>query len=101
MVMDAAKPQGQLGVGPAATQDQKPSIAYKPQGRRGTRAKAPKATGAKRPLKLSVEDEVYERLAVHAMRRKQTISEVVAELAMKHLTDWIIHARPGPKSEAS
>jgi predicted CopG family antitoxin len=99
--MDATRAQGQPGVGPTTTEDHKPSIAYRTQGRRGTKAKAPKPVGAKRPLKLSVEDEVYERLAVHAMRRKQTISEVVAELAMKHLTDWIIHARPGPKSEAS
>ena len=98
--MDATRPQEQTGVGPATTQDHKPSIAYRSQGRRGTRAKAPKTTGTKRPLKLSVGDEVYERLAVHAMRRKQTISEVVADLAMKHLNDWSIHARPGPKSEA-
>jgi hypothetical protein len=79
-----------------------PSIGMRPQGNKGKRLKAHKPGGAngKRALKLSLSNDVYERLFIHALRRNQNLSEVVEDLANKHLNEWILHAKPGPRSEA-
>jgi hypothetical protein len=90
--------------GPQQPSEDKPSIAYRPQGQQGQRGRRPKATKAqstKRPVKLSLETEVYERLVVHGLRRGMNLSELVSDLAIKNLNDWIVHAKPGPRSEAS
>jgi hypothetical protein len=98
--MDNKGPNGQANAG---AEGNIPSIGLRPQGQKGRKARGQKTTGAqgKRPLKLSLDVEIHERLAIHALRRNQTISEVVTDLATKHLNDWILHAKPGPRSEAS
>jgi hypothetical protein len=94
--------KGANGQENSGAEDHVPSIGLRPQGQRGRKPKGRKTTGAqgKRPLKLSLDTETHERLAIHALRRNQTISEVVTDLATKHLNDWILHAKPGPRSEA-
>lgn len=81
-----------------------PSIAWKPKrtgGHGGRRARADKPTSpqGKRALKLSVDVDTHERLALHALRRGQTISQVVMDLAGRHLNDWVIHAKPGVRGD--
>jgi hypothetical protein len=87
---------------PEATEDPGPSIDFRYKGRRATpakRASGKKATKAapKRAVKLMLEDEVYEVLAVHGIRRKLNLSALVSALVREHLTDWSVHARPGSK----
>jgi hypothetical protein len=89
--------------GSSATSEHTPATAMRPgppKGQASKRSHAPKPVSAKRPLKLSLNVDVYERLAIHSLRRGQTISDVVADLAVKHLNEWILHAKPG-RSEAS
>ena len=57
--------------------------------RRRTNAKPVEA--GKRSLNLRVGQDEYERLAVHALRRHTTISELVMELARAHLREFSIH----------
>jgi hypothetical protein len=67
----------------------------------GQKSRKPRPAAApkgKRPLKLSITEESYERLALHGLKAGQTISEVVESLAVTHLNQWIIHAKPGSKS---
>jgi hypothetical protein len=64
----------------------------KPKGR-----KAPKATASKRALKLSVDHETYERLAVESIKSGLNLSELVDKLAREHCNNWVLHAKPGPR----
>jgi hypothetical protein len=88
----------------SSTSEHVPATAMRPGPPKGTRpgrTKALKPTPAKRALKLSLEIEVVERLAIHALRRDQTVSEVVADLAVKHLNEWVLHAKPGTRSDVA
>jgi predicted HicB family RNase H-like nuclease len=57
--------------------------------RRRANAKPPES--GKRSLNLRIDDDSYERLAVHALRRKTTISELVMEFARTQLREFSIH----------
>jgi tRNA U55 pseudouridine synthase TruB len=48
-------------------------------------------TSGKRSLNIRIDDDTYERLAVHAMRKKTTISALVMEFARTHLREFSIH----------
>jgi hypothetical protein len=67
----------------------------KPKGR-----KVPKGATTKRALKLSIEADTYERLTIHSLKTGLNLSELVDKLAREHCTQWVLHARPGPKPEA-
>jgi hypothetical protein len=45
----------------------------------------------KRSLNLRIDEDAYERLAVHALRRKSTISALVEVFAREHLREFSIH----------
>jgi hypothetical protein len=44
----------------------------------------------KRSLNLRVDEDCYERLSVHAMKRRTTISALVEQFAREHLRDYYI-----------
>jgi hypothetical protein len=103
-VMSDIEAYGHGSSGSSSTSEHTPATAMRPgppKGQRGKRTQDPKPVQAKKALKLSLRPDVIERLAIHGLRRSQTISDVVADLAEKHLTEWVIHARPGQRSEAS
>ncbi len=62
-------------------------IPARPRKRATTR---PDSSG-KRSLNIRIDDDTYERLAVHALRRKTTISELVMDFARTHLREFSIH----------
>ncbi len=53
----------------------------------------------KRSLNLRIDEESYERLAVHALRRKTTISALVEGFARENLREFSIHRNAGAKGE--
>ena len=57
----------------------------------------PADTG-KRSLNLRVDDDTYERLTVHAIKQRKTISELVIEFAKNHLREYSVH-RNGARTE--
>ena len=67
--------------------------AGEPKGRRAQRGKraSAKPETAKRSLNLRIDDDVYERLTVHAMKRRMTISDLVGEMTRSHCRDFAIH----------
>jgi hypothetical protein len=62
-----------------------------PKVRRRANTKASGAENGKRSLNIRVDDDTYERLAIHALRRKTTISELVMEFAKTQLREFTIH----------
>ena len=62
---------------------------------RPRKARAPKPQNGKRSLNLSLDNETYERLAVHALRGDVTISELVTRLANDNLREYHITRTPG------
>jgi hypothetical protein len=54
-------------------------------------AKTPTEGTGKRSLNLRVDDETYERLTIHAMKRRATISDLVMEFARVHLREFSVH----------
>jgi len=93
---DQAADQAAGTSGPATDQATARRQPWTP-GQKSKRAKAEKPPTGKRPLKLSVTLEAHEKLALHALKSGQTISEVVESLASDHLNQWVIHAKPGPR----
>lgn len=92
--MEHNEPQGHV---------EPPSIAWKPhrsKGRTGGRTRADKPTGTsgKRPLKISIDVAVYQRIATHATMSGKDISTIITELAVRHLNDWVVHAKPGSRA---
>ena len=86
---------------PVADDDSVPAIAYKPRRRTGKAASGTtrtKPAPAKRPVKLVVDEGVYEAMVVHGLRRGETLSELISNLVKTHLTDYVIHHRPSPRS---
>ncbi len=81
-----------------------PSIAYKPK-RRGARQgkgnSKQKVAVTKRPVKLMLETDVYEAMVITGLRSGENLSQLVSNLVRTHLTRWVVHSRPGPRSEAS
>lgn len=69
-----------------------------PKARKKTGAKTPTESTGKRSLNLRVDDETYERLTIHAMKRRTTISDLVMELAKNSLREFSVH-RVGVRSE--
>jgi hypothetical protein len=69
-----------------------------PRARKRPGGKAPSEAGGKRSLNLRVDDETYERLTVHAMRKRTTISALVMTLAREQLREFSIH-RIGARAE--
>lgn len=67
----------------------------KVKGTKPRKAKAPKPQTGKRSLNLSLDNETYERLAVHALRGNVTISELVTKLANDNLREYHITRTPG------
>lgn len=67
----------------------------KAKGTKTRKAKAPKPQTGKRSLNLSLDNETYERLAVHALRGNVTISELVTKLANDNLREYHITRTPG------
>jgi hypothetical protein len=55
------------------------------------RANTKPDSSGKRSLNIRIDDDTYERLAVHALRRKTTISALVMEYARTHLREFSIH----------
>ncbi len=45
----------------------------------------------KRALNLRIDEDAHERLAIHALRRKTTISALVEGFAREHLREFSIH----------
>ena len=83
-----------------SVENREPAIAYKPRRRNASQAKGQtrqKATPTKRPVKLMIEADAYESLVLHGLRRGESLSDLVTDLVRKHLTDWVIHAKPGPR----
>ncbi|WP_435022779.1 hypothetical protein TA3x_005855 (plasmid) [Tundrisphaera sp. TA3] len=79
--------------------------AVEPKGKSSRPRKRPSAkveTG-RRSLNLRVDEAVYEKLTIHAMKRHMTISDLVGELATNGLRDYGIHRlgqRGGGSGEA-
>jgi macrodomain Ter protein organizer (MatP/YcbG family) len=67
----------------------------KVKGIKARRTKAPKPQSGKRSLNLSLDNETYERLAVHALRGGTTISELVTKLATENLREYHISRTAG------
>jgi macrodomain Ter protein organizer (MatP/YcbG family) len=67
----------------------------KAKGTKPRKAKAPKPQTGKRSLNLSLDNDTYERLAVHALRGNVTISELVTKLANDNLREYHITRTPG------
>lgn len=73
----------------------------KAKGTKARKSKAPvKATG-KRSLNLSLDNETYERLAVHALRMDTTISELVTKLAHENLREFHITRTASRNADAA
>jgi macrodomain Ter protein organizer (MatP/YcbG family) len=66
--------------------------------RRKPGAKTPTDT-SKRSLNLRIDNETYERLHVHALRRRMTLSELVIDLAKTHLREYFISRNGGTRTE--
>jgi hypothetical protein len=66
----------------------------KPKGRKAAKPKSPERANGKRSLNLSIPTEDHERLAIHALRRNLTISEIVSQLARDHLREYHITTTP-------
>jgi hypothetical protein len=78
---------------PAQTTGRQPwTHGQKPKGRR-----TPKVATTKRALKLSVDQDTYERLAVESIKSGLNLSELVDKLARDHCNNWVLHAKPGPR----
>lgn len=60
-------------------------------GRTRRRTPAKPAEAEKRSLNLRVDEATYQRLTVHAMMRKTTISELVMGFARDHLREYSVH----------
>lgn len=50
---------------------------------------------ARRALNLRIDEDTYERLSLHALYRRTTISELVMEFARTHLREVYIARSPG------
>ncbi len=70
--------------------------AGEPKGRRAQRGRraSTRPETTKRSLNLRIDDDVYERLTVHAMKRRMTISDLVGEMTRSHCRDFAIHNVP-------
>lgn len=88
---DATDPRGE----DVTTAQSRPSRTRRP---RATKAAA--SEGVKRSLNLRIDDDVYERLTVHAMKGRTTISDLVSTLAREHCRDYAIH-RVGARGDRS
>lgn len=66
--------------------------------RRKPSARAPGDAG-KRSLNLRIDTDTYERLHVHALRRRLTISELVMDISKTHLREYFISRHGGSKAE--
>lgn len=64
--------------------------------RRRVEGKAPE--GAKRSLNLRIDEDSYEKLSIHAVHRRTTISELVMDLARTHLREVYLQ-RYGSRGE--
>lgn len=58
------------------------------------------ADGGKRSLNLRIDEDTYERLHVHALRRRITVSDLVMDLAKSGCRDYYISRAPGGGSKA-
>lgn len=54
----------------------------------------------KRSLNLRIEPDCYERLTIHAMKRRTTISALIEQLAREHLREYYV-ARTGRAGEGN
>lgn len=84
----------------AATDNEGPAIAYRPRGRTDKptpRAGRPTKLVTKRPVKLMIDAAVYESMVVHGLRRGENLSELVEGLVRRHLNDFVVHRKAGPK----
>lgn len=78
-----------------------PAVEGKPKSARKSKPKPSTEGKSKRSLNLSLPQEVYERLAIHAMRMTSgNISDLVSKLANENLRDFHI-SRTGTKAEGS
>lgn len=84
-------------------EDNTPSIAYKPRRRTGKQAakagRTSKSAPSKRPIKLMVDQATYESMVIHSLRRGESLSELVTGLVQRGCQDYIIHAKPGPRTD--
>lgn len=71
-----------------------PSEAPKSKPRGKGKGKSPEPPKGKRSLNLSLPQEDYERLAIHALRADMTISDLVAQLARTHLREYHLTRTP-------
>lgn len=70
-----------------------PAVAGRIRG--SSRGRRKPASGEKRSLNLSLPEGDYERLAIHALRQRLTISDLVAKLAREHLREFHIARTAG------
>jgi hypothetical protein len=71
-----------------------------PKARKKPGTKTPTEGTVKRSLNLRVDDATYERLTVHAMKRRATISELVMEFARVHLKEYSVHRNAQRSSDS-
>lgn len=69
----------------ASEDTSKPTSVVKTRSTRARKVKAVDEANGKRSLNLSLSHEDYERLALHALDAKTTISDLVSVLARTHL----------------
>lgn len=83
-----------------AKENSGPAIAYRPRRRSDKPAARPGRASkpvTKRPVKLMIDEDAYESMVVHSLRRGENLSELVTNLVRQHLNDFVIHAKPGPR----
>lgn len=61
----------------------------------------PATRPVKRNLNLRIDEDCYERLSIHAMKRRTTISALVELLASEHLRDYYVARTPSRAGETN
>lgn len=61
----------------------------------------PATRPTRRSLNLRIDEDVYERLTVHAMKRRTTISALVELLAREHLREFYVAKTPSRAGETN
>jgi hypothetical protein len=82
--------------------DQRDDGAHEGKGRSAkarTKPSKPKPEAVKRSLNLRVDEAAYQRLSVHAMMKRTTVSALVEEYA-ETLREFVVHRRSPGGSEA-
>jgi hypothetical protein len=86
------------------TEDVQAPRPYLSHGREGSKdargSRTSKPAPKKRPVKLMLAEETYEAMVIHALRRGETLSELVERAVKATCQEFLIHGKPGRKSVA-